>query len=121
MKDLGWTPPKSDTENSGSVVPSVEPGPQYPSLRFNGEQAAKGGLGDCEYGEEYTITLRVKATSIGGSMYPGSGNEKDKPAMEFDVLACDPPKEAEDESEEEEYSKPRNKIEMGPKDGGMKL
>ena len=96
---------------------------QFPCLRFNGKQAAIVDLSKCRYGEEYEMTIRVKATSIGGSNYPGSGNDEEHPAVEFDVIAASEPEEieseAEDEGDDEEYEKPKTKIERGPKDAGM--
>lgn len=118
MNDLSWTPPKNDKNNVASV-PDSDTGPQYPSLRFNGEQAAKAGLSKCEFGEEYELTIRVKATRIDASYTGlGSGDSKDKPEIQFDVIACDEPEEVESDGEEskegEEYDRPKGKIEMGP-------
>lgn len=125
MTDLGYTPPKSDKADMPAAQDSTEESPQYPSLRFNGEQADKAGLSECKYGEEYEITIRVKASRIDGSMsYPGSGDSREKPEVQFDVLACDPPKEVEGDAEDkddkpdvEEYEKPKSKIELGPPKG----
>lgn len=117
MKDLSWTPPKPDKSNVASA-PESSPDPQYPSLRFNGEQAAKAGLSKCEFGEEYELTIRVKATRIDASYTGlGSGDSKDKPEIQFDVIACDEPEEVdsdEESEEDDEYEKPKGKIEMKP-------
>lgn len=127
MNDLAYTPPKIEKEKMAAPSPAnSEESPQYPSLRFNGEQASKAGLGDCKYGEEYELTIRVRATRIDGSMsYPGSGDSKDKPEVQFDVLACDEPKEMESEKEpEKEAEKPKLKREgpkvKGPMEAGMR-
>lgn len=120
MNDLAYTPPK------GKDVPlpamsnedeSGDPKPQYPSLRFNGHQAEKGKLTDCKFGEEFEITIRVRATSIGGNSWE-RGSE-DKPAVEFEVLASDDPKmvEAHGEPDELEKERPKRKPkqrEVGP-------
>lgn len=126
MINLAYTPPKEDQKKAEAISSSEPENPQYPSLRFNGEQAKKAGLTNCRFGEEYEITVRVKATRIDGSYsYPGSGIHKDEPAVEFDVLTCDEPKEVESkeedkgEKEEEEYERPKTKIERGPKEAGM--
>lgn len=118
MKDLAWTPPKPD-KNTAVSMPESSSGPQYPSLRFNGEQASKAGLSKCEFGEEYELTIRIKATRIdASSIYPGNGDSKDKPEVQFDVIACDEPEEVdsdeEDGEEDDEYEKPKGKIEMKP-------
>lgn len=118
MNDLSWTPPKPD-KNDVASQPESSPGPQYPSLRFNGEQAAKAGLSKCEFGEEYELKIRVKATRIdASSIYPGNGDSRDKPEIQFDVIACDEPEEVDSEEEEskedDEYDRPKGKIEMGP-------
>lgn len=119
MNDLAYSPPKSEQDKGGAVpTSSTETGIQYPSLRFNGEQASKAGLGGCKYGEEYELTIRVRATRIdGGGGYPGSGVTQDKPEMQFDVLACDDPVEIESEAEDKKEGveeKPKAKRE-GPK------
>jgi hypothetical protein len=112
MQDLAWSPPKSEKDTVPAAV-NEDSDPQYPSLRFNGQQASKAGLTDCRFGEEYEITIRVKATRIdASSTYPGSGVDKDKPAVEFDVLACDEPQEV----KKEEGRGPKVK---GPKEAGV--
>lgn len=114
MNSLAYTPPKEDRDKAPTPV-SEDESPRYPSLRFNGEQAAEGGLSGCEYAEEYELTIRVKATRIDGSMtYPGSGDSKEKPAIEFDVLACDPPKPVK-KTENERGPKVK-----GPKEAGIR-
>lgn len=129
MKSLAWTPPKPDKDTAAQspISGSGDGEPQYPSLRFNGEQASQAGLSKCEFGETYELTIRVKAVRIdASSTYPGSGDTKDKPEVQFDVLACDEPTEVdagdeEDKEEESKYQKPKGKIELSPKEAGMKL
>lgn len=125
MKDLGYTPPKEERDKMAKATIDETEEPQYPSLRFNGEQAESAGLHECKFGEEYEITLRIKAVSIdGSSSYPGSGSSRENPQFCFDVLACDPPKEAaemeEDEpkKDEEPKRKPKQRV-VGPKEAGF--
>jgi len=131
MNSLAYDPPKRDKSEAIASPASDESGPQYPSLRFNGEQASKAGLTNCRFGEEYEITIRVKATSVGSEAnYSGSGTTKDKPAITFDVLASDEPKEIESdeedkgETEEEEAEetmperKPKQRT-LSPKEAGF--
>lgn len=96
----------------------------YPSLRFNGKEAAIIDLSQCKYGEEYEMTIHVKCTSIGGANYPGSGNSEDEPSVEFDVIAASEPAEIEneaedaDEEEEEPKRKPKQRV-VGPEEMGL--
>ncbi len=119
MKDMGVK-----VEEPKAVAPeSTEEREVYPSLRFNGKEAAIIDLSQCRYGEEYEMTIHVKCTSIGGANYPGSGNSEDEPPVEFDVLAASEPREieseVEDEGEEEEpQRKPKQRV-VGPEEMGL--
>lgn len=126
MKDLGYIPPKPEKSEGATPVTIVsdedkDGKPQYPSLRFNGEQAEKAGLDKCAYGDEYEVTFRIKATRIGGSEWE---MKKDGlPPVEFDVISCDEPKEveAEEKSDEETEQKPKPKSRvLGPKEAGFR-
>lgn len=113
MNDLAYTPPKPKKGELAAPMDSTDeagdPKPQYPSLRFNGHQAEKGKLTKCTFGEEYEMTVRVRATSIGGNSYERDSD--DKPAVEFEVLSSSDPKEVEagendEDSEEEKKDEP---------------
>lgn len=120
MQDLGYLPPKRDKEQSNGAVPVTivsdsdsERKPSYPTLALNGEQAEKAGLTKCAHGEEYELTVRIKATRIGGWSYM-DGGKTEAPAMEFDVIAADTPKEVESSAEESGESKEEEDAEEKP-------
>lgn len=137
MNSLAYTPKKGTKDEVPATPISAEQDqkPIFPTLSMNGEQAKKAGLTKCAHGDEYEITIRLKATRIGGYDYPGGG-ESEAPPMEFEVLSAGDPKmveseASENESEEEEasegesddeskeYAKPKGKIEMSPKAAGF--
>lgn len=112
MNDLGYLPPKRDKEQSNGAVPvtivsdtEADRKPSYPTLSLNGEQAQKAGLTKCAHGDEYEITIRIKATRIGGWSYMGSDGKDESPAMEFDVVAADAPSEVESATDDAKESK----------------
>jgi|HubBroStandDraft_3_1064219.scaffolds.fasta_scaffold141745_2 hypothetical protein len=114
MNDLGYKPPKGkEITQPVSTEESEDPKIQYPTLRFNGQQAEKGKLADLKFGEEFETTIRFRVTSIGGNTWERGSD--DKPAVEAEVLAMDDPKEVGEESgdEEEPKRKPRQR-EVGP-------
>jgi hypothetical protein len=119
MNDLAYTPPKPKKGDLTSPMDSTgedgEPKPQYPSLRFNGHQAEKGKLTKCTFGEEYEMTIRVRATGIGGNQWERDSD--DKPAVEFEVLSSSDPKEIEasEKEEEQDEEKEEKKPERKPK------
>lgn len=132
MTDLGFTRPPEPQANA-LTAPMPPAGPEFPSLRFNGEQAEKAGLTKCAHGDEYEITLKIRATKIGGDKYEtreGGG----KPPVEFEVIAADEPKLVESEAEEPDDSaeekdaetekapprKPKQRV-VGPKELGLDM
>lgn len=110
MTDIGYLPPKRDKAQSNGATPvtivsdeETNRKPTYPTLSLNGEQAQKAGLTKCAHGDEYEITVRIKATRIGGWSYtssPGGDGKDEPPAMEFDVIAADAPTEVESATED---------------------
>lgn len=121
MNDLGYLPPKRDKEESNGAVPvtivsdgDTERKPSYPTLCLNGEQAEKAGLTKCAHGEEYELTVRIKATRIGGWSYMGTEGKSEAPAMEFDVIAADSPKEVESSEEDATETDTEEKSEQKP-------
>lgn len=91
-------------------------GDSYPKLRLSGAQAAECGADECEHGEEYEMTIRVRCKSIGESY----GNEK-KPSVTFDIIACTDCDECDDESDEEdEEDEKEPEAEDKPKGGKEK-
>jgi hypothetical protein len=102
MKSLAYSPPKPKAGEHGLAMPAtMREREKFPTLRLNGEQAATAGLSKCAHGEEYEIRIKVRATKIDSQGdWPGNGTSKEKPAMEFDVVAADPPQEVGAKKEE---------------------
>lgn len=79
-------------------MPSEPSKPYYPSIRFDAKQLKALGLEDCELGEPYEMTIRVKATNISED---GTG---------FDIVSADKATEASEEDDSEgEAPKPEKK------------
>lgn len=130
MNSLAYTPPKPDKADGVQPVSIVSDSdtdqkPQYPSLRLNGEQAKDAKLDKCAYGDEYEITVRIKAKRIGGSEY--EMNKDDLPPVEFDVISADNPTEVEsteedagekEEDTEKPVRKPNSRV-VGPEEAGF--
>lgn len=127
MTDLGYTRPKKPGTLGGTPATPVtivsedeaENKPSYPSLSLNGAQAKVAGLTKCAHGDEYEITVKIKAKRIGGYGYccDGGSSDDDAPAMEFDVVACDAPKQVKEF--EEEKPKRQKGVMLSPKDAGL--
>lgn len=117
MNDLGTQQPRGSLAEQ--ATPTDAPKTIYPTLKLSGEQAELAGLNKCAIGDEYEVTVRIRATRLGGHEYPDSG----KPPAEFDVIASDDPVEstesAKDEPEPEKKAKSRSRI-KSPKDSGFK-
>lgn len=104
--------PMHSLPSIGIISASVG-GENFPILRLNGDQSAKMGLSKCRVGEEYDVKLRVKITDV--------AQEKGKPgnAVGLEVVSSETP-EPVGEAEAPEQKKVRGKIQLGPKDAGMK-
>lgn len=125
MNELG-TPRKPDSLGMPAMPMNPDAGKvEYPTLRLNGEQAELAGFQKCAFGDEYTVTMKLRVKRVGGDSYEMRSEEK--PPIEFDVIAADSPVEAESEAEDEGESEKEESKEvkrekpraMGAKEAGF--
>lgn len=121
MTSLAYTPPKPNS-NEVPISPLEASGPRFPRLRMNGAQAEAAGLSKCALGDEYEVTIRIKAVKLGGDEY--EMRDTGKPPAEFDVISADTPTKVDTEEDiEDEEEKPEPKKQPGiksPKQSGLK-
>lgn len=125
MTSLAFKPKKPKGDEPANISSPSGSKTQFPSLRLNGDQAAKAGLGKCAIGDTYEITVRIKARRLGGNEY--EMDESDKPPAEFDVIAADKPIEiaeggdgSDEAAEEKAGMKHKGSRIKTPKDSGFK-
>lgn len=84
MADLGMT--RKEMWGSPSCCDSKDYDNEivHPTLELNGKQAALAGMTGLEFGEEVTVTVRMKVSRLGGI----SENEK-TPSVSFAVMEID--------------------------------
>lgn len=61
----------------------------YPSINLEGAQVEAAGLEKMEFGEEVTLTVKVRVSRVGGQ-----SQENETPSMAFDVLEIEADKPA---------------------------
>lgn len=114
MNDLGTTRKSPGLNAPSGPMEADQPRIEYPTINFNGDQAAAAGLGKCAIGDEYEITVKIRATRLGGDSWEME-RSNGKPPASFEVVAADKPKKVESGDDAEEMEDEDEGAEEKPK------